>query len=319
MTEVVLGIDTSNYRTSLAAVDPEGNILINIRKLLPVQQGGRGLRQSDAVFLHLRQLTLAEDALRLLRRDGYKPSAIAVSDRPRDGEDSYMPVFQAGITAAVMIAGALDIPLYRTTHQRGHLAAAAKGTVLEGREKYLAVHLSGGTTDLLAVQPDRIDRLGSSLDLHAGQLVDRVGVSMGLSFPAGPELETLALGGTSEGRLGASMADGDLSCHLSGAESQAQRWIQDKTVSRADCAREIYDVLARTVSRMISAGSRKTGLREVLVTGGVAGSELFREMLAERCSRLRGTPEPFFGDRALSGDNAVGVALTGLQRLTRGC
>ena len=318
MTEAVLGIDTSNYRTSLAAVDPEGNILVNSRELLPVRQGERGLRQSDAVFAHLRQMTETEEALRQLRRDGFRPAAVAVSDRPRDGEDSYMPVFQAGITAAVMIAGVMDIPLYRTTHQRGHLAAAAKGTPLANREEYLAVHLSGGTTDLLAVRPDRIDRIGTSLDLHAGQLVDRVGVAMGLPFPAGPELEALAVGGTSEGRLGASMADGDLSCHLSGAESQAQRWIQDKTVSRADCAREIYDVLARTVSRMISAGSRKTGLREVLVTGGVAGSELFREMLAERCARLRGTPEPVFGEREMSGDNAVGVALIGLQRLKRG-
>ena len=318
MTEAVLGLDTSNYRTSIAAVGPEGEILMNLRELLPVKQGERGLRQSDAVFAHLRAMPFAEEKLRQLKRAGIRIVAVAASDRPRDGEDSYMPVFQAGLTAASLLAGILDVPLYRTTHQRGHLAAAARGNILEGRGEYLAVHLSGGTTDLLAVRPDRIDRVGTSLDLHAGQLVDRVGVALGFSFPAGPELEQLALSGKSEGRLGASLEAGGLNCHFSGAESQAQRWIREGTVSRADCAREIYDVLARTLCRMIGAGSRKTGLRDVLVTGGVAGSDLFRRMLKERCAKSRETPDPVFGDRELSGDNAVGVALIGWQEWKRG-
>ena len=314
MIPAVLGFDTSNYRTSAAAVSEDGEILLNYRELLEVAAGERGLRQSDAVFAHLRRMTGAEGLLREIKRRGYTPAAVAVSDRPGGGEDSYMPVFQTGVTVAVMLSGALDVPLFRTTHQRGHLAAAAHGTPLEDREPYLAFHLSGGTTDLLAVTAEGPAVIGKSLDLHAGQLVDRIGVALGLSFPAGPELELLALRGRSEGRLGASMERGDLDCHFSGAESQAQRWIREGTVSPENLAREVYDLLGRTISRMLAAGSRETGYRKALVTGGVAGSDLFRTILKQRCEKIRNAPEIVFGSRELSGDNAVGVALIGLKK-----
>ena len=126
---------------------------------------------------------------------------------------------------------------------------------------FYALHLSGGTTDVLAVQGGEIRKISSSLDLHAGQLVDRVGVAMGLGFPAGPELEMLALQGNSRGLLGCSMSDGDLTCHFSGAESQVQRWIADRSIPPENIAKEIYDLLARTVSRMICAGAEKSGFR----------------------------------------------------------
>jgi len=307
----VWGLDTSNYRTSAAIVSLAGETLLNRRILLPVSDGERGLRQSDAVFIHLRQLTAMEEALREAAEQGIIPAAVAVSDRPRDGQDSYMPVFQAGLTAASFLAASLNIPLYRTTHQRGHLAAAARGGPLEAADHYLALHLSGGTTDLLAVRRDSVTRLGGSLDLHAGQLVDRVGVALGLPFPAGPALELLAEAGKSSGRLGVSMEGKDLFCHLSGAESQAQRWIHQKALAREDLAREVYDLLARTTARLIAAGVKETGETGVLVTGGIASSPLFRRLLRRRLEGTRPRLSPVFGDPELSGDNAVGIALIG--------
>ncbi len=311
MIPAVWGIDTSNYRTSVAIVSLEGEILLNERRLLPVPEGGRGLRQSDAVFMHLKQLSAMEEALRKTAGGDAVPCAVAVSDRPRDGEDSYMPVFQAGVCVASFLAGSSGVPLYRTTHQRGHIAAAARGTPLEGAERFLAVHLSGGTTDLLSVSPEKTERIGGSLDLHAGQMVDRIGVAMGLPFPAGPEMQALAKDGKSQGLFGTSMEDGDLLCHISGAETLAQRMISEGRIAPADLAREVYDFLARSVSRMILAGSRKTGLRSVLVAGGVAASPLLRTMLEERTRKHRDAPELIFGEAELSGDNAVGVALIG--------
>lgn len=310
---VIIGFDTSNYRTSVAAVTLDGEILVNHRELLPVPQGERGLRQGDAVFAHIRQLRGAEAELRKVAK-GHRIAAVAASTKPADGEQSYMPVFQAGHTAGVMLAASLDVPFYATTHQRGHLAAALYGTPAENRDQLLALHLSGGTTDLLAVDGEQVKKIGGCADLHAGQVVDRAGVAMGLGFPSGEALEALALRGKSEGRLGCSMEDGDLTCHFSGAETRVQQWIREKTLQREDIAREIYDLLARTIVRMLRAGAEKTGIREALVTGGVASSALLRQLLEERRAKTRGCPGLVFGRPEMSGDNAVGVALTGVRK-----
>ena len=313
-TPVVIGFDTSNYRTSVAAVTLDGEILVNHRELLPVSNGERGLRQSDAVFAHIRQLRHSEEALRA-SLGGRRIAAVAASTRPRDGEESYMPVFQVGFTAGSLLAAALNVPFYETTHQRGHLAAALAGTALENEDRLLAVHLSGGTTDLLVMDSEKVVQIGGSADLHAGQLVDRAGVAMGLPFPSGEELEKLALRGKSEALLGCSLDKGDLTCHLSGAETKVQQWIQAGTMLREDIAREIYDLLARTLARMLKAGAEKTGLKKALVTGGVAASALLRQLLEERRLKTRGCPEIVFGKPEMSGDNAVGVALIGAKRL----
>ena len=310
---VVIGFDTSNYRTSVAAVTLDGEILVNHRELLPVSDGERGLRQSDAVFAHIRQLRNSEAVLRKAL-GGAEIVAAAASTKPRDGEESYMPVFQAGYTAGSLLAASLDVPFFGTTHQRGHLAAALHGTRLENEERLLAIHLSGGTTDLLLIDGDRLEQIGGSADLHAGQLVDRAGVAMGFGFPSGEELEALAVKGQSEGRLGCSLEKGDLICHLSGAETQVQKWIREGSVSREDTAREIYELLARTLVIMLKAGAEKTRIRHALITGGVAASALLRGLLEERRVKTRGCPEIVFGRPEMSGDNAVGVALIGRKQ-----
>ncbi|MCR5296057.1 MAG: O-sialoglycoprotein endopeptidase [Clostridiales bacterium] len=314
MKQAVIGLDTSNYRTSLAVVTTDGDILLNDRELLQVAAGEKGLRQSDAVFAHLKRLNAVSETLREAVR-GTEVLAVAASDRPRDGAESYMPVFLVGASFGKAVAAALDVPFIATTHQRGHLAAAMAGTRLEGAENLLALHLSGGTTDLLAMEAGRITQIGGSLDLHAGQMVDRAGVAMGLGFPAGPELEALAREGKSGARLGCSMEQGDLYCHFSGAETRIRQWIREESVSREDAAREVYDLLARTIARMLAAGAAKTGIRKALVTGGVASSELFREMLAERLRKTRNAPDAVFGAPEMSGDNAVGVARIGIKEI----
>lgn len=313
MNQTIIGIDTSNYRTSVAAVSLKGQILINERLLLPVTEGERGLRQREAVFSHLRQM---EKIAELVRNEDkhYGIAAIAASVSPRDGDDSYMPVFQVGTSFGRAMAALLGVPFFATTHQRGHLAAAAAGTCLEGHSRMLALHLSGGTTDLLQINEGEIRRIGGSLDLHAGQLVDRTGVALGLSFPAGPELEELARNGKSRGLLGSSMSGKDLECHFSGAEAQVMRWIENGGMKTEDIAREVFDLLARTIARMTAAAVRMTGIRDVLITGGIASSKLFRQMLEERMTGSRTPAHIVFGSEELSGDNAVGVALIGVHQ-----
>lgn len=312
MSQIVIGLDTSCYTTSVAAVTVDGQVLASCRKLLPVKMGERGLRQSEAVFIHVRQLPERLEKLGAFVK-GHDIVAVCASRQPRDEEESYMPVFQVGDAQARGLAAMLGVPCFASTHQRGHVAAAMVDSgVTEG--DLLAVHLSGGTTELLSLRGDELTLLGGTLDLHAGQFVDRVGVALGLSFPAGPHLEKLAVQGRSEAKLPANMADGDLHCHFSGAETQVQRWIKQGGMPREDIAREVYDLLARTVSRMILAGSRDTGIRQVLIAGGVASSQLFRQLVTERIHKKDKSFRVCFGKPEYSGDNAVGAALIGAKK-----
>ena len=281
-----------------------------------MKEGERGLRQSEAVFIHVRQLPERLEELAAYTQ-GHEIVAVCASRQPRDEEESYMPVFQVGDAQARGLAAMLGVPCFASTHQRGHVAAAMVDSgVAEG--DLMAVHLSGGTTELLSLRGDDLTLLGGTLDLHAGQFVDRVGVALGLPFPAGPHLEKLAVQGRSEAKLPANMADQDLHCHFSGAETQVQRWIKQGDMPKEDIAREVYDLLARTVSRMILAGSRDTGIRQVLIAGGVASSQLFRQLVTERIHKKDKGFRVCFGRPEYSGDNAVGAALIGAKKYREG-
>lgn len=310
MKGTVLGIDTSCYTTSVACFG-EAGVLYDGRTLLPVQKGDRGLRQSEGVFLHTRQLPpLVEAAFDAVSRGDI--AAVACSRAPVDRADSYMPVFLTGMGVARALAAALQVPFMPLDHQSGHIRAALIGNEGLMKEPFYAVHLSGGTTDLLAVEGKgpgafSIEPLGCSEDLHAGQLVDRVGVLLGCGFPAGKELEALACQAIEKDmRIPASVRA--LSCSLSGAESAARRAL-DQGRSAPEIAYGIYDLLARTLTKLLSNAAAQQGNRPVLLCGGVASSLLLRELLKQR------TELPvFFGESRFSSDNAVGVAALGYDR-----
>lgn len=312
MREVVLGIDTSCYTTSVAAVDAQSAQVISAhRQLLQIPLGERGLRQSDGVFQHVRQLprlmNLVSEDLR-----GCRICAVCVSRTPRDQDQSYMPVFQVGTSQGQSIAAVLGVPCYDSSHQRGHLYAARVNSRLpEGDALFL--HLSGGTTELLQWSKGNLTLLGGTADLHAGQLVDRTAVAMGLSFPGGPLLEKLAIEGDCQHRLPVSFSSQNITCHLSGAETQVQRWIASAAYPPETIAREVFDFLARTVARLLHAGCQQTGISNALLAGGVASSELLRAMIIRRLQQLNPEMTVFFGHPKYSGDNAVGTALIGRE------
>lgn len=306
--KAVLGIDTSCYTTSCAVADDHCSLLSQNRMLLPVKEGMRGLRQSEAVFIHLKQLPLLLEKTKAESRA--EIVALSVSSKPTQSADSYMPVFQAGLSIAQSIAAAMGIPCYQTNHQQGHLRAA----LIENYQfpgEYLALHLSGGTTDLLLVSQDKVQPFAASLDLHAGQLIDRVGVSMGLMFPSGPELQKLASRGRITGRYGVKLKG--LNCHLSGAEALALRDIRLGILTNEDIAAEVLDFLARTVCGMLQAAQKETGIKDALIFGGVASSALLRQLMAERLKEKQSTLNIVFSLPEFSGDNAAGVALIGAR------
>lgn len=311
MRRCVLGFDTSCYTTS-AALAGGGCVVASERKLLVVAEGQRGLRQSDGVFQHTQALPGVMERLMKQEKD-VQIAAVCASTRPRDAEDSYMPVFTVGEGAARAVAAALGVPFFATSHQQGHVRAAMVGAGLE-KGPFVAMHLSGGTTETLFVDEERkLTLIGGSGDLHAGQFVDRVGVRLGLRFPCGPYMEALALKGTAKGAFPLSHREG--MCSFSGAEAEAMRMIERGNTAPEDVAAEVYSFLARSIAWMLNDAARRTGAAQALLAGGVASSELLRSLLPVRLRKLDCGLRVFWARPELSGDNACGVALIGEEKL----
>ncbi|HHW11794.1 MAG TPA: O-sialoglycoprotein endopeptidase [Firmicutes bacterium] len=307
MSSYYLGLDTSCYTTSLALTDAAGRILQDQRRVLTVEKGAKGLRQSEALFQHLKNLpALVEEAA------AFRPlKGVAYAARPRPVDGSYLPVFLAGANFARVIAATAGVPLLASSHQEGHIRAALEGAGLAS-DAFLGLHLSGGTTELLAVQRKTggfaVKLLGGTSDLHAGQMIDRIGVAMGLPFPAGPHLEALAQGGQATLKL--PVAVQGLTVSFSGPTSAALRlWAQKP--APADLARAVLDCLVESVFRLVQAGvaTGEPGGREVLLFGGVASNTYLRRELTARVARWDQGVRVYFGKTELSADNAVGLAL----------
>ena len=303
--KVYIGVDTSNYTTSLAAVDGRGQVVANLKRLLPVGRGERGLRQSDALFAHTKQLPELWEEMRSYLA-GKSISGIGVSSRPRNIEGSYMPCFLAGVSSAESVACSLGLPLTLVSHQCGHLMAAlvSAGKTELADEPFTAYHVSGGTTELLAVRPTGDGRfiseiVGGTRDISAGQLVDRVGVALGLSFPAGPMLEKLALAYTGRVRRRRPIVR-DCFVNLSGIENLALK-LYEETGDAEHTAAFVLTHIRDALSEIVSSYFAGHGQTPLLCAGGVMSAKMLRDEMEERFSAF--TAEP-----ALSSDNAVGVA-----------
>lgn len=305
---IYLGIDTSCYTTSVAAVSESGSIICEARKLLNVPEGQRGLRQSEAFYQHVNALPdLYEKVIQKIENRPLK--AIAVSAHPRGCADSYMPVFYAGVRMAEMIAKTAGVPLYQTDHQQGHIVAALSNAGLDFNN-FLAVHLSGGTTEVLAVTGAaprlKCKILYGTSDISAGQLIDRVGVAMGFSFPAGRYVDEMAVNMQGNRILLPTYIDSE-KCSFSGTEAAAMRALA-KNIDNRVIAEGVMNAICKTIARLIYNSALKTGIMNVLVTGGVASSNYLRANLQTMISEHSSSIRVFFAEPRLSSDNAVGVA-----------
>ena len=306
MADCYVGIDTSNYTTSLAIATAEGEIVANLKAPLPVKAGERGLRQSDAVFSHVKNLPSLMQQLRTAL-DGRRVLAVGVSTRPRDAEDSYMPCFLSGRVAAESLAAGLSLPVDEFSHQNGHVMAALYGADamhLIGKD-FLAFHVSGGTTEMLFVRPRgrdfSVELIGGTADLNAGQVVDRIGVAMGLSFPCGPAMELLAKENTKKVPK-PRVCTKEGTCNLSGLENMALKLLAD-TNDKALVAAFVLDFITETLARMTAWGRERNAQLPVLFAGGVMSNRLIAEKICNRFENV------YFSKPAFSADNAAGVAL----------
>lgn len=300
MTQRFLGIDTSNYRTSAAIYNADDYTWRNEGALLTVPENTIGLRQSEALFQH---------TVRLHEKIGALPQgalcAIGVSTRPRAVEGSYMPCFLAGESVARSAAHLLQIPLFTVSHQQGHIAAAAlsAGQLPLLERPFLAWHLSGGTSELLVVEPGAdglpdCTCIGGTTDLSAGQLLDRTGAALRLPFPSGAALDQMAATATLEKGFRPKTTDCYFS--LSGMQNQMERRLS--TLSPAQLARFVLETISNAVVSATKQAHEKYSY-PVLCAGGVMASQIIRARMQEQFSDI------FFADPVLSGDNAVGVAV----------
>lgn len=321
----ILSFDTSNYTSSIALVSREEDVILDERIPLSVKQGEKGLRQSHALFQHIENLPLLIERAYKSIDPGWI-AGIAASSRPRPQEGSYMPVFRAGMAFGRSLAAAWSLPYFEFSHQEGHLAAAAFQTPLESCDRYLAFHLSGGTSELLIVDHEqhRIDRIGGSKDISFGQLIDRTGVTMGLSFPAGAKMDRLAWDygrderdtGHEGNRLTLSpIPVTNLSVNLSGIEAQISRLLPAGKFSQEQAAHGLFREIAACLIQWTKLAAESTGCSKVLYTGGVAASAFLRERILRQFGDKNSGVIAVFGQASLSGDNAVGAALLGGKAL----
>lgn len=295
-----LGIDTSNYTTSCALYDSEKRTVVQKKKLLPVKQGELGLRQSDAVFHHTVQLPALLTEL-LNGFDG-EIAAIGVSDAPRRVEDSYMPCFLVGVSSAVAISSSLRKPLYRFSHQQGHIMAAlySSGKTELFSERFLAFHVSGGTTEALLVDGELDTKMiAGSLDLKAGQAVDRVGAMLGFPFPAGKYVDECAIKSDKKYKINIKLKNG--CCCLSGVENKC-RSMHENGESDEDVCRYCIDYIMAALIKMAESAKEKYGDLPLIFSGGVMSNSIISAKLTEELHAGFAAPE-------FSSDNAAGIAI----------
>lgn len=312
---IFIGIDTSNYTTSVAVCTRDGKIVLNLKNLLDVGDGERGLRQSDALFLHNRNLPILMSELSdFLEREYPNAEILGVgySAYPRDCEGSYMPCFLAGKVAAYSFCASRRTPIYKFSHQAGHIAAAlyssgAESEILrlskEFGGKFASFHVSGGTTEVLLTDAEsigNIELIGGTKDINAGQAIDRTGVMMGMKFPCGRQMESLC--GREVGNLKRTRVCVDgLHCNLSGLENQARKLYAD-TSDKGQVCEFVFDFIGKTLYEITCNLRKIYGQIPVLYAGGVMSNGRIKNILSSNDGVYFAMPE-------FSSDNASGVAL----------
>ena len=308
---LILGIDTSNYTTSAALCSVEGEIVLNLKRLLPVAEGERGLRQSDALFAHTKNLPLIMESLGEFLNVNYPERnivAVGYSKTPRDTEGSYMPCFLSGISTASAIAATLGCPTYPFSHQSGHVMAALysakKLDLLDGDKPFAAFHVSGGTTEILLITPQNggfsVELIGGTADINAGQAIDRTGVLMGMGFPCGREMES-TLADRDIAPVKTKISVKGLECNLSGLENLAKKLFEE-TGDRARVSAYCFDFVADTLEALTK--NLRTAYPDIPII--YAGGVMSNKRIGARLATIENT---YFSSPEFSSDNAAGVAL----------
>lgn len=310
-----MGIDTSNYTTSIAIIDEMDRVVLDLRRVLKVDKGKKGLRQQEAVFQHINNLPELVDTMSKTI-DFNDIHSISCSYKPRNIVESYMPVFKVGKGQAVVISRILKTNFYEFSHQEGHIGAGIIYNSLKNSNRFLGLHISGGTTELLIVNKHNgnfnIEIIGGTLDISVGQLIDRIGVEIGLVFPCGKEMDNISKRGcTLKLNIPISIKN-ETWFNISGMENYFKRLLINESYSKEDILATIFDVVSSYLLEIIIKGSRIYGINDILITGGVSANSIIRETLKK--TLINENITSYFPNIQLCTDNAVGIAYLGKEK-----
>ena len=311
---IILGFDTSCYTTSIAAITLNREIILNEKIILKVKKDSKGLRQSEAVFQHVNNMGEISQLINEKLKN-YNVVGVCVSTKPRPVDNSYMPVFSVGYNFAKLLSSINNCPFYETTHQENHIEASLFNNDLENKDKFLAVHMSGGTTEILLVEKKdtnyKIEIVGGSLDVSFGQLVDRLGVNLNYKFPCGKYIDENALKCREKIKNGLKTSVKAGYMNLSGIENQINKIIND--YDKEYLSKILLDTLVRSMYKSLIYICEKYELKEVVFGGGVSASKYIRKELNEKLKREN--IKAYFTDGEFATDNGVGCAIIGLNQM----
>ena len=297
----ILGIDTSAYTTSIALINEENNeILADERKILEVKQGQKGLRQQEAVFQHLKNLP---ELYSRITHDLSKINTVSVSSRPRNEEDSYMPVFIVGRNFGKVISHTLNCEFLEYSHQENHISSSLIDNY-KNIDEFLAVHISGGTTEFVSAKKSikgfETKIVGQTKDITFGQLIDRIGIMMDFPFPCGKYMEEY-IKGKNVGKLTTPRIIKGSYINLSGMENYFGNLLNKYT--KEEIITSLFDYIAEYIVQVIHSLSHLQH-KTLIISGGVASNSYIRNYIMKS---IKGY-EILFPAVNNSSDNAVGLA-----------
>jgi N6-L-threonylcarbamoyladenine synthase len=301
---IVLGIETSCDETSVALLEGDRVIVNEVYSQVDLHARYGGVVPEVASRDHLRKLPpLVRDALSQAGLGFEDIGLVGVTRGP-----GLVGPLLVGLSYAKGLATALSIPLVGVNHLEAHIFAHRLAHP-EAGPPLLALIVSGGHTSLVHVPRwGSYREVGRTLDDAAGEALDKFGRLIGLSYPAGPEIDELARAGDPAAvPFPRPMIDSGLDFSFSGLKTAAVYWLRDHPhTRREDLCASYLEAVVEVLARKAVSAAKMLGVRRIAVVGGVAANRRLREVLPARAAE-RGM-EAHFPPRELCTDNAAMVA-----------
>ena len=314
---LVLGIESSCDETGAALIsDKDGLLADALYSQIDMHRAYGGVVPELASRDHIRRaLVLIDDVLAKAGVDKKEIGAVAVTEGP-----GLAGALLVGASVAHAVGYALGIPVVGVHHLEGHLLSACLSDPAP-QFPFLALLVSGGHTQFMRVNSfGSYELLGETLDDAAGEAFDKTAQLLGEGYPGGPAVSRLAL----DGRKGAielprpMLHSASLDMSFSGLKTAVLTAVNDAADPtdpqfRSDLALAFTEAVAEVLTTKAVKAIKTTGIRQLVVAGGVSANKTLRESLIEACRR-RGA-RVFFPPQRLCTDNGAMIAVAGLMRL----
>ncbi len=323
MSLLILGIESSCDETGVALVRAEGSAVPTLlahalHSQVAMHEAYGGVVPELASRDHIRRVLPLTQAV--LNEAGESLAAVDVVAYTRGPGLAGALLVGAGVACA--LGAALDIPVLGVHHLEGHLLSPFLSSD-PPEFPFIALLVSGGHTQLMRVDGvGRYEILGETIDDAAGEAFDKSAKLLGLGYPGGPALSRLAEQGDAKSfKLPRPLLhSGDLDFSFAGLKTavltQAKKLGDELPARKADLAASTQAAIVEVLVRKTLAALDQTGLRRVVVAGGVGANRLLREQLGAACTKRQ--VRVHYPELALCTDNGAMIAMAAAMRLQSG-